>query len=172
MRCNRCVWALPALVMMAAVLTATGAARGETLLYEPFDYPVGELLNGQTQAASTSDIGMTGDWTAWDHNAGAGIEMTLADGPRDPYQWRSWDGVAHNIVQAGNFISLGFDGRAHVNGYRMMDSSVTDTFTSGSVTWMSVVAAQSDTPWGFWPLLAIGADGLTEDRGTNALGAK
>ncbi|NQU21090.1 MAG: polymer-forming cytoskeletal protein, partial [Candidatus Nealsonbacteria bacterium] len=156
----------PAIVSLATIVVVFcgfhSAAQADLLLYEPFDYTVGELLDGQTPP---DGMGMTGSWTAWDSN---GFDMKMADGPRDPFQWRSWDGVAHNVAQTGNFISLGFDGRAHVRGMVTMDSSVTDTFTSEAVTWMSMVAAQGDVPWGFWPLLAIGAGDLIEDRGNKA----
>ena len=151
------------LLTVAMVFCGFGStARADLLLYEPFAYPLGEDLNGQTPP---DGMGMTGSWEAWDHK---GFGMTMVDGPRDPYQWRSWDGVAHNVAQTGNFISLGYDGRAHVMGKVTMDSSVTDTFTSEAVTWMSMVAAQGDVPWGFWPLLAVGAGDLIEDRGNKA----
>ena len=38
-------------VLCALVLGATQEARGQALVYEPFDYPVGQLLTGQTTTA-------------------------------------------------------------------------------------------------------------------------
>jgi len=127
-------------VLLAMLMLGSTVVQARLLLYEPFDYTLGEQLDGQTPAAG---MGMTGSWTAWDHKD---FGMSIVDGPRVTPTWRTWDGIAHNVTQTGNFISVGADGRAHVIGYITLASSVTDTFVDGSTTWMSCVSAQADVP--------------------------
>jgi len=150
------------LAIATTILALAIPAQARLLLYEGFDYPVGETLDGQTPPAG---MGMTGSWTADDHK---NFDVKIVDGPRESPQWRTWDGIAYNVAQTGGFISAGSDGRTHTWGHIMLDSSVTDEFRDGAVTWMSFLCAQADVPWGFWPMLAIGAGELLEDRGNQA----
>ena len=112
-------------VSLAMLLLGSGVVQASLLLYEPFDYTIGELLDGQTPPAG---VGMTGSWTAWDqHDFG----MSIVDGPRVTPTWRTWDGIAHNVAQTDGFISVGADGRSHVLGHITLASSVTDMFVTG-----------------------------------------
>ncbi|HUV67209.1 MAG TPA: discoidin domain-containing protein, partial [Sedimentisphaerales bacterium] len=159
-------------VSLAILLLGSTVVQGRLLLYEPFDYTVGQKVDGQTPP---DGMGMIGSWIATDNNADRDQLVVESDGgvdgpggANDPVPDVKWDGAAANIPQKGHFISIG--GNGHVFGHITLASSVTDTFVDGSTTWMSCVSAQTDSPWGYWPLLAIGAGELQEDRGDTAAG--
>ena len=57
---------------LALLISGTTVVQARLLLYEPFDYPAGELLDGQTPPAG---LGMVGSWTVGDQqNIGLHIE--------------------------------------------------------------------------------------------------
>ncbi len=152
-----------ALLVAVAICFVGGSAQGGLLLYEPFDYAPGSTLDGLTDADSSSDIGLTGAWTAAAHHT---VEIDAADHGGTAGGWQG--------IPAGTMPNLGgFACGEDVNGnqgYRSIDPAVTATFIDGTVTWMSFVAANTANVNHHKPNLAIGQGELMDDRAQKANG--
>ncbi len=126
------------LIPFIAFIGIAGALplSAELLFHEGFDYAPGSLNE-------------TGDWTATgNHN----IEGSVTNWNNDNFV-----GVAQTGIFAG-----GNNGQASIP----LDSSVTDTFTAGSTTWLSWLSINVDSRH---PVVAIGT-GTFGDRAQTASG--
>ncbi|MEM9345934.1 MAG: PEP-CTERM sorting domain-containing protein [Planctomycetota bacterium] len=115
-----------------------GSAQAELLVYEGFNYAVGDA------AGNSGGLGLTGGWSTSTNTGGERVE--IADGT-DPNHL--WDGVFTNanVTQTGLHAggSRDLDSFAdHVYLNRKLASSVTDSFTDGATTWISYIHAASD----------------------------
>jgi len=147
------------------------AARADLMLYEPFDYPIGETLAGRQVGHYT---GMIGEWTAGVTD-GDGSVYTL-----DATSGQVWDGrlAGSTLPITGGFIG-GDESKGvydHFWGERPMASTVTNSFLPGTTTWMSAVFAVMSNRAHRKPMLAIGAGALAggpqraETAGGQAIG--
>jgi len=152
-----------ALLVAVAVCIAGGSAQGALLLYEPFDYAPGSALDGLTDAASASDVGLTGPWASAGHHT---VEVDAADHGGTA---GGWQGIpAGTMPNVGGF-ACGEDVNGN-KGFRSIAAAVTATFVDGTITWMSFVAANTANPNHHKPNIAIGQGELLDDRAQKANG--
>ncbi len=153
-------WVLLSLAPIGIVCCGpVSTALGELLLHEPFAYASGQDLTGLGNVGS----GMTGTWTA----VGNISDVFVLDGTGAEI----WDGQLQNLATSGNFAGLSVPTGDHIHTDRQMASSVTDSFVDGSTTWLSVAFARANSAGAhFKPMVAIGADRLSTDRGNTAKG--
>ena len=162
------------LALFAAIsMTGTLGSQAAMLLYEGFDYTPGlftTTLNGQS-----GGTGMTGSWTAPNTS---GAPPTVYASPNGfgviaagttPGPW--WNGTVTSVPQTGNYVGSTADHTVapsptasngntpdHMWASRGLASTVTSSFTPGTITWMSYVVAEnfSNNGNGTGGMLAIG----------------
>ena len=153
-------------------LFAASVSKGELLFYEPFDAPAGTELEDLG-----TPLGGSGTWMD-ESSLGTASQMTVrANGTEvNQHDLNPWFGIpdASPLVHQGGYLEG--ERRDDNSGYIALAPSVTATFTDGSVTWMSFVAASAgelDTNPGDFhhkPNMAIGEGELLDDRADNAVG--
>ena len=157
------------LAILVCIGTAVNA-RAELLLYEPFDYSAGTMLQGADGGA-----GFDGPWV---DNGSAGVLGSPPTGGHtvqadDSSLGNLWTGIPQNGMPNLGFFCMG-ERRDDNSGSRPIDSAVTATFVDGTVTWMSYVSGhtnnggQNDNH--HKPNLAIGQGPLQDNRADNAAG--
>ncbi len=167
-----------AVVAMATLALTAGSASAALLVYEPFAYPDGGLT-GQGGA-----LGTTGTWTAWEtltsdwrvHQEGDTTGIVVAPGPVR----NMFDGTVANVATSGGYVGLhgpedrGLDPDLDTEIGRNMDASialatsVTDSFTSGSTTWISYVSIRGWDRNEEHPNMVLGTDPAPQGaRGAN-----
>lgn len=118
------------LAIAIAAFGSISATQGALLFYEGFDYTDGAALNG------------TGGWTASSLNIEGSVTKNVDQG-------RVWNNDNFvGVTQTGLFAG-GNNGVANLS----LASTVTDTFTVGSTTWMSWLSIRVDFRH---PVVAIG----------------
>ncbi len=135
-------------IAVAGLVTTT---RASLLVYEPFEYPTGQTLQGQGGGADA--IGMIGTWTVNGNGtspfAGTlGVQVIAAGLSPGPY----WKGTCTSVPQKGNYAGSaatpGFFGQNGNNpnniwASRPLDPNIVTNFTLGATNWMSCVQSQN-----------------------------
>lgn len=185
--------ALAITALLALGVSIDNPAHAELLVHEPFAYPNGTvagngvLLNGQGGAEKGFAAGSK--WSAFttgvlgpaNPSATAYQEGTLSGVVRIALDYggggNAFDGTVDNLPTSGGYFGSattpeGSDQNTtdHMLAWRTLDPAVAATFTDGSTTWFSYVAARAWGRNGRAPSFAIGADRLTQERGNTALG--
>ncbi len=174
----------------AAALVAILPSHAALLVYEGFDYTTGDAIPGGTGVAlngqgSAGQLGLTGTWTAQNTGGGniansttvylqgsttgitANNNLTLAN---------TFDGKVANLVTSGGFFGVSnasnvtswTNATDHIQVWRPLAASVTETFVTGNTTWFSFVSARGYSANARSPSFYIGAGNLIEDRGNAA----
>ena len=159
MRRNKFVWSAVLLVGCIVVIGAMANTASATLLvYEPFAYADGWLkADGSGGALGTTgtwnaDCTINGDWRI--HQEGDTTGVVVAPGP--PIERNMFDGTVANLITSGGYVGVpgpldmnppkGVDEDAEVGRNQSADigiaSSVTETFQSGTTTWISYVSVR------------------------------
>jgi len=160
------------LMFLVVMLVAVAAipVNAYLLVYEPFDYDA-EELTGQGGA-----LGTVGTWTSnaqndpagWQvHQEGALSGALLYDGTTAVL----FDGTVDNLPTTGGYTGHGSAGYK-LNADIALDPSVTETFKSGSTTWISYVSVASFDRNYEMPNLMLATDPFpTPSRGENHPGS-
>lgn len=156
---------------LAGLVFAAVSAPATLLVYEPFDYPDGNL-NGQGGA-----LGTTGTWASLDTGFGEGWRVhpqgELSGVAVDPTPiFNVFDGTVDNLPTLGGYAGMagpedrgmpaGTDGgTGNLDASIGLDPSVTATFTSGTTTWFSFVSVHAWDRNQGGPQFMIGTDTTT-----------
>jgi len=171
-----------------ALITAIGFAgilntQAALQIYEGFDYVSGL---GTTLGGQNGGTGFAGAWSAINTGTYPSVSPTgfaICNSTLSTL----WNGSVTSVPQTGNFagspapaanLSSGLNGNNpdHLMAQRVLDPSVTATFTLGAVTWMSYVEASNFKANGNGTgcSFAIGAGSLyttgTDNRGWTSYG--
>ena len=130
---------------------STPTAHATLLVYEGFNYTLGQSLNGQTGGTG---FAAESAWTAG--NTGGSAPYLSPNGTAicDATTQTLWNGTVTSVPQTGKYAggpepagnpSSGFNGNKTGDEWaaRALHPSVTSTFSLGNVTWMSYVEASN-----------------------------
>jgi MYXO-CTERM domain-containing protein len=130
------------ITLFIASLSFMTAAHGALLFYEGFDYTAGDL-DGQGGWSATSQMQVALNGTDTDTYTGTYASVTTTGG------------YAFNTTGSGGLANVA------------LGSSVTSTFTTGSVTWLSFIDIRGTNGANAKGAFAIGAAALTGTSMTN-----
>lgn len=147
------------LVAVVGMLAGT-SARGDILVYEPFDYAVGNKIAG---TSGSTEIGLTNTWQTQSNYLREGFVFPASSGwVNSP----TWDGVVNNLPTAPGTVKYAGsepgDGEARL--YRQLSRSVADLAGADGILWLSAVQHYENRANGSGLWIGLGS-GWVNDRG-------
>ena len=128
-------------ILLPLLFAGLAAAANAQIVYEPFNYSVGNFNTGAAGPATTA-TGLTGNWT-WTQNGDSNSRTTVI---------QSGSIQVRNAETANNKLNWGTaPGSGSANNF------LYSSLSSGASTALGVTSGQSKTLWMSWALTSAGA---------------